>query len=177
MQGTKRFDSYLLKPLSKDLAIKYVKQLNSLLNQIPFVTYTTEDVLAESKVGREFYGKWEHSLIVFDGNKPVAVIIAYERKSEENEQYPANTIYINELAVDEHYQRKGIAKNLLKSFFEYNDRLGFIFLDGSLNYTVQTSFSDKNQYVIDLYKSFGFAQRATKQYEDRTDVVMGLKRY
>jgi ribosomal protein S18 acetylase RimI-like enzyme len=169
------FNDFTVQLLTRDLALKHANDISRMLNLIPFVDYKPEDVLKESKGERQFYGKWEHSLIVFDDDKPIAVIIAYERKKEGNEQYPENTIYINELTVDENHQRNGIATNLLKSFFAYNNQLGFKYLNGNINYSIQTSSSDKNQHVIDLYKSFGFIQRTTKEYENRTDIVMGLK--
>jgi len=61
--------------LTKTIAEKYVSVLTEIANQIPLVNYTVKDILADKKEGRNFYGKWEHSLIVFDQSKPIAFII------------------------------------------------------------------------------------------------------
>jgi hypothetical protein len=48
-------------------------------------------------------------------------------------------------------------------------------LEGYINYTVQTNSADWNQYVIDLYKYFGFKLIGLKDYLDRTDVVLRIE--
>lgn len=175
MKSNKEFEKLTLKTLTKEIAVKYSAELASLADLIPQVSYSDKEILAESKGGRIFYGKWDHSLVLFDVNKPVAVIISYERKSEGNDQYPQNTLYISELAVDKHYQGKGIARKLIQYYLEYNNKIGMKYLEGKLNYSIQTNSADWNAHVQNLYKSFGFIQRATKKYEDRTDVILGLE--
>lgn len=159
--------------LTRDLAQQYITDLTRLANQIPQVEYTEEDILAEQKGNRALLNKWQHSLVIMDANKPIAFIIGYERKAEGNEQYPIDTLYISELSVAENYQNRGVARSLLRAFFEQNNTLGFRSLSGRLNYSLQTNAADWNKYVIDLYKSFGFKQRSTKQYPNRTDVILG----
>ena len=112
---------------------------------------------------------------MFDGNKPIALIIGYERKSENNEQYPENTLYISELAVAEDYQNKGIGRKILLEFLKRNKRIGFKYLKGKLNFSVQTNSAEWNKYVQDLYKSLGFAVRSQKDYSDRIDIILGYK--
>lgn len=170
-----KINGYTLGKLDRQTAEKYAKDLARLADQIPLVPYREEEILAESKGERKFFGKWEHSLVVFDGSKPIGLVIGYERQSEGNEQYPENTLYVSELAVDKEYQRRGIARQLLKSFFDYNTQLGFKHLEGDLNFSVQTNSADWNRHVQNLYASFGFAQRATKQYPNRVDVILGWK--
>ncbi len=120
------------------------------------------------------YNKWDHSLIIIDGDEPVAFIMGYERTAEGNDQYPANTLYISELAVAADKQQQGIGSSLLRAFFEHNNQVGFRTLAGELNYSIQTNSADWNEHVIALYKSFGFTQRSTKPYPNRTDVVLGV---
>ena len=175
MNNNKEFDKFSLQVLTKQIAEKHATELASLADLIPQVTYTEQEILAESKGKRILFGKWDHSLVLFDGDKPIAVLIAYERMSEENDQYPQNTIYLSELAVDKNYQGKGIAKKLLGNFLVKNNKVGMKHLDGNLNYSVQTNSADWNIHVQNLYKSFGFTQRTTKNYEDRMDVILGLK--
>lgn len=166
---------YTLKLLNKETTKQYVEVLTTLIDQIPLVSYTKDDILAESKDKGEriFYGKWEHSLVLFDQDTPIAVVIAYERKSENNDQYPKNTIYLSELAVDKNYQRRGIARKILQTFFEMNRMIGLLYLDGETNFSVQTNSAKWNMYVQNLYTSFGFVQRAEKVYSNRTDVILG----
>src|SRR4030042_3987043 len=142
--------------LDKGTAEKFAGEIAGLADQIPLVNYSEKEILAESKGERIFHGKWEHSLVVFNSKKPVAVIIGYERAAENNDQYPENSLYISELAVDENYQRQGIARKLLKIFFEHNKKL--IYLEGRMIYSVQTNFADWNNHVRRLYESFGFKQ-------------------
>lgn len=175
MNSNKDFDKFSLRTLTKQVANKYATELATLADLIPQVSYTEKEILAESKGKRVFYGKWDHSLVLFDENKPIAVLIAYERMGEGNDQYPQNTIYLSELAVDKNYQENGIARNLLKNFLSHNNKVGLKHLEGELNYSIQTNSADWNKHVQDLYKSFGFTQRATKNYNDRTDVILGLE--
>ncbi len=119
--------------------------------------------------------KWQHSLMVLDDGKPVAFIMGYERQGEGTEQYPSNTLYISELAVAQTHQRQGIATSLLRQFLEHNNKLGFQSLDGDLNYSLQTNSAKWNNHVVELYKSFGFKQRAFKNYDNRVDVVLGVQ--
>lgn len=173
----KRFPKFKLEFLTKEIAENNLDELLNLIDQIPLVNYTKEEIIAESKENGEriFYGKWEHSLILFDENRIVAVVMAYERKKENNDQYPENTLYLSELAVSKKYQRKGIAKNIVDIYLKVNKEIGFIYLEGGFNYSVQTNSAEWNSYVINLYKSFGFRKRAEKIYDNRVDLVMGLK--
>lgn len=160
--------------LTHEIATKYLEDLTAIANQIPEVSYCAEDILSNLKGDRQLLNKWDHSLVIFDDNKPIALAIGYERHAERNVQYPNNTIYISELAVADTHQHQGIGRFLLSQFFKLNDEIGFISLSGELEYSVQTNLAEWNSHVIDLYKSFGFKQRATKVYPNRLDVVLGL---
>lgn|SRR5487761_1123037 len=159
-------------PLTKELASQHLEQLTALANQIPEVDYKPDDILADHKGERQLRNKWDHSLVVFEDNVPIAFVIGYERQVEGNEQYPENTLYISELAVVESRQQQGIARSLLTEFFEKNNEVGFLSLEGELNYSIQTNSAEWNEHVLELYKSFGFEKRATKNYPNRTDAVL-----
>jgi len=165
--------------LQKQIAQRYAPLLAQIVDQIqiPFIDhYSEREILAESKGERRFYGKWEHSLLVLDQETPVAVIIGYEREAEKNEQYPENTLYISELAVRQDYQRRGIGRRLLRIFLDYNTEKGFIYLEGEPNFSIQANCAPWNEYVQNLYKSSGFKERATKQYEDGSEyLVLGWR--
>ena len=173
MKQINTIGEYAVYQLDKETMSAHVDTIALLADQIPMVSYTKEDMLAKSKPGRKFHGKWEHSLVVFDQDKPMAIIIGYEREKEDNDQYPENSIYISELAVDKNYIRQGIAKKLVKLFLDFNS--SFLYLDGKLIFSIQTNSADWNQHVVKLYKSFGFKQVSTKKYDNRTDVVLNLK--
>ena len=173
MNKINKFGEYDVCRLNKEAASVHAKTIARLADSIPLVDYTEKEILAESKSSRIYHGKWEHSLIVLDNNKPIAIIIGYERDKEDNDQYPENSIYISELAVDDDYRRQGLARELIKMFLSFNK--SFLYLDGKLTFSIQTNSAGWNQHVVNLYKSFGFEQVATKQYDNRTDVVLKLK--
>lgn len=156
--------------LDEKTASTHAKSIARLANLIPLVDYSEFNILAESKEGRIFHGKWDHSLIVFDQDRPIAVIVGYERDKEDNYQYPENSIHVGLLAVDENYRRQGIAHELVGQFLDCNKSL--LHLKGKPIYSIQTNSADWNQHVIDLYRSFGFRQIATKNYDNRIDVVL-----
>ncbi len=166
---------YTLRVLDKQLTEQHLNELVDLLNLIPLVSYTKTDVLAESKGSRVLYGKWDHSLALFDGDKLIAVVIGYEREQEHNPQYPTNCIYISELAVNTQYQRKGVARGLLQAFLHRNATIGLKYLTGELLFQVQTNRAESNKPVQKLYKELGFVESARKDYPNRTDMVLSLR--
>ena len=171
-ETTNQYPVYLF---DKITAQKYIEIITQLVQQIPLVEYTEEEILSERKGERVLYGKWDYSLIAFDNDQPIALLMAYERAAEQNQQYPENSIYISELAVSEKYQRKGIAKGLLKIFFNLNRKQKLGYLPGEVSFSVQTNSAKWNDHVQKLYSSFGFNPRATKQYNNREDIVFEKK--
>lgn len=161
--------------LTRQFAEKYADELAAMADQIPGVEYSAGDILAEEKGERKMLGKWIHSLAVIDQGAPVGFVVGYERATEGNDQYPESTIYISELAVKDTHQKQGIARQLLKAFFLKNNVLGMQHYDTGLNYSIQTNSADWNRHVIELYKSFGFKKRATKDYPNRIDLILGAK--
>ena len=174
MENVVQIDGLNVFLLTKKLAEQHIDELLSLFRQIPQVEYTKEEVLAESKGERIMYGKWEHSLVIIKDDKVIGIATGYERKSEENEQYPSSTLYFNELAISPDMQKRGLGRKLVESFLQYNRNKGFLYLDGPFNFSVQTNAAEWNNHVQNLYKSLGFITRATKNYDNRTDVIMGL---
>jgi ribosomal protein S18 acetylase RimI-like enzyme len=163
-------ENYAIYPLTRQIAARHVEAVLHFLNDIPMKTYTWEEVLAESRPDRKYYGKWDHSLIAFDRHKPIAVLIAYERETEAHPCYRDNSIYISELAVDKSYRRKGIAKQMLDLFFRRSSR--FLHLEGEPVYTIQTNAAAWNEPVKKLYEACGYKTVGTKKYPDRNDVIM-----
>src|SRR5690606_18131351 len=118
--------------------------------------------------------KWEHGLIALADNDFAGLIVGYEREAESNNQYPENSIYVSDFAVDSKYQKKGLGKFLVETWLSYNQDKGFLELDGKLRFSLQTNSADWNNHVQNLYESYGFRKIATKQYDNRTDNVYFL---
>jgi ribosomal protein S18 acetylase RimI-like enzyme len=162
-----------IQPLTKAFAQAHLETFVALAQQIPKTNYSAETVLAESKGERKFYGKWQRSLVLLDGDKIAGFIMGYERATEKNEQYPESTIYMSELALWPEYRGHGLGKKLITAFLEHNQKLGMQVFSNPVNFSVQTNSAPFNQKVRALYRSFGFKPRATKQYPQSLDVVMG----
>ena len=94
--------------------------------------------------------------------------------AENNQQYPKNSLYISELTVLESRQKERIGRSLLEQFLLMNNTVGFLTLDGAMRYSVQTNSARWNRHVRELYESFGFKKRATKDYANRTDIVLSV---
>ncbi len=169
-----RFSGIIVSLLDKETAQKNIKRLVDLFRQIPCVDYYEEDVIAESKGMRFFHAKWKHSLVAFENNEPIAVLVAYEREPEESSPYSIATLYISELSVITTRQRQGIAGKLLDTAISYNNSVGFLVLSGNFNYSLQTNSAEFNKHVVNLYASKGFNVIGYKEYNNRKDVIMRL---
>ncbi len=170
------YQEFILTPLSEKLAEKYAKDIILSLDQIPLTdTHTAEKILSEKKGERVLYAKWEHSVIALDNKSNFAgVIIGYERVSEGNEQYPSNSIYLNDLAVSTQYQKRGLGKFLVQEWIAFNKQVGFKKLHGDLRFSVQTNKAEWNNHVQKLYEAVGFKKIAEKKYDNRTDNVYSV---
>lgn len=168
-----KYDIFSLYRLDKETAEKYSNEILYLLKNIPDSEYNISHVTAENKGNRILYGKWEHSLIIFYKNKPVGILIGYERKKEENSLYPENCFYINEISIDKDFQKYGLGSYLMKYFL--NDVREYKYLKGKRIFKVQTTDSIENIKVINFYKKFGFLVVGRKKYPFKYDLVMELK--
>ena len=174
MMFLENYKNFTLYKLDKNCAKKYQDKIVSLLRMIPKTSYKSEDILAERKGERVFHSKWEHSLILFDKDIPIGVLIAYEREKENNDLYPENSLYINEIAVSEKYQGYGIGKYLMGYFLKHNQKFFSFQNSDKIIFKIQTEDSIENLKVINFYKSFGFKERGRKKYSEKYDLVMEL---
>jgi ribosomal protein S18 acetylase RimI-like enzyme len=167
------FREFTIFELTPVLVEKYSEEMCAALDQIPLVEpHTKEYLLSDTKGDRVLYAKWQHSLIALDNeDKFAGLIIGYERKSEGNEQYPENSIYLSDFATAATHQKKGLGKYLLKTWLEFNTEKGFLELDDELKFSVQTNAAEWNAHVQGLYESFGFIEIARKKYDNREDGV------
>ncbi|MFO0704255.1 MAG: GNAT family N-acetyltransferase, partial [Patescibacteria group bacterium] len=160
-------------PLTKDIADKYSTEIIASLDLIPVVSkHTKEQLLSDKKNDRELFGKWDHSVIMLtQDDKYIGVAIGYERKSESNDQYPINCIYLNDFAVSKDFQKKGLGKLLLKNWLEHNRKVGMKILGGPVAFAIQTNGAAWNSHVQKLYINAGFKKIAEKVYDNRVDNV------
>lgn len=171
--SSENFDIFLLTPA---LVKTYASEITKTLDQIPLTaSHTLEKNLAIKKDNRILHAKWEHSLIAVSKNEQFAgILISYERDAEKNDQYPMNSIHLKSIAVSPPFQKLGLGKLLIKTWLEYNEKIGFLKLDGDLAFSVQTNSAEWNAHVQNLYTSFGFKEISKKQYDNRIDTIYWL---
>ena len=171
------YQEFQIKQLTKELAQQFADDIVAALDQIPLTEkHSVEKVLADTKGERVLHAKWEHSLIAVDEQNTFAgVVIGYEREKEDNDQYPENSIYLNDVAVSANFQKRGLGKFLVNEWLKFNKEVGYKKLDGFLCFTVQTNKAEWNSHVQKLYESVGFHKRAEKMYDNRTDNVYSLR--
>lgn len=176
MKFLENYKNFSLYSLDKETAEKYQNEILEMLNLIPKANYKFSDIVAEKKGERNFFEKWNHSLIVFDRikNIPVGILIGYEREKESNCLYKENCFYINEIAINPNYQGYGIGKYLMEYFIK--SKKDFLSLSGDLIFKIQTEDSFENKKVIDFYKSLGFKEIGKKEYPSKFDLVLELKK-
>lgn len=163
--------------LNPELVRTHGQAIIESLDQIPLTApHTLAGLLAMAKPERPFLEKWRHSLIALDEvNHFVGIAIGYERASEGNAQYPADSIYLNDFAIHPDFQHQGLGKKLLLAFLTHNRQVGFLALSGDLAFSVQTNVAPFNVHVQRLYESVGFRPIGQKVYDNRTDTVYWLE--
>lgn len=163
---------FQVRPLVKHLARLHGPQLLQIHNIIPYVSWELGDLLADAdaKKGVEYVRKWQLSLAVFAGNKPIGLLIAYARPS--SDKHPIEAIYIHRLAVTPAYQGNNIGSQLLRTAFDYYARE----FPQYTTYTVQTNDEPANEHVIGFYEQAGFKRFRPVEYPDKLDVLMKLER-
>jgi len=169
----KQGHSYQVDLLSKEFADREWKQILDIGNRISGIEWSKEYLIADKDEYREYRGKWDHSLVVMNGQEVVAFLIAFEREPK-GRVYKFPSFYIHFFAVKDSYQGRGIGKKLLELFFE-NCEKGFKHLEGKPVVTLQTNVADFNQKAKDFYRKFGFRKIGRKIYPNRTDWIMVRK--
>lgn len=166
-QGMEFSSRRSIERLTPEFVAENIERFVELANLIPEVTYTANELLAEAKSdGRVLTDKWKHSYVLCEGGKIVGFIMGYHRAAEGNDQYPIDSLYMSELAVDPTEQGKGYGKQLVAHYL--GDALG----SETKDFTLQTNAAERNESVRKLYESFGFVVDGLKQYGNRQDVIM-----
>lgn len=167
-------DNIEILKLDKETAEKYIERLLDLESLIPMVEVSPEKLLAESKGDRIMYSKWKHSLYAQSNGELIGFLMAYERKSEDNDQYPLNSLYLNTIVVSKTFQGKGLGHKLVHTLIDNFRESGFLELKGEKRISVQTNNAEFNKNVQSFYESFGFRKISEKEYDNRTDNVYVL---
>lgn len=157
--------------LSKAEAEARAQDLAGLLSRIPKVPHSPEDVLQESKGDEIFVGKWDESLIAMSGDRVVGVLLTHVRRPRPP-TYPATCFYLAGIAVAADMERQGIGSAMIRTWLDNTARSPLMEAEQVERYAVQTNAAPFNAGVRKLYESFGFAVHTTKDYDNRTDVVM-----
>lgn len=159
--------------LTRELATEFADVLVNLANLIPNVSYSADEILAESKAERCYLGKWNHSLVCLYDGQPVGLLIAYERTAEPGTDYKINSIYLNIMAVNTAYQNKGIGSALLDFLVAQVSAKPFLFLPGKPTIiSTQTNSASFNTQVLNWYIKRGFKVVGTKSYDNRNDYIL-----
>jgi len=162
-----------MSPIDADFAQAHVDELLRLARQIPEAPWTAKDITGTVKAdGRIEHAKWEHTFALMQGGEIIGFVMAYVRDAEPNDNYPMNTLHTTGLAVRPDHQRQGHARQLMCAVIDPVLAHGFSELTGNVVLSLQTNAAQWNQSVRAFYESLGFVVVGSKQYDNRTDVVM-----
>lgn len=160
---------FFVKQLTQKLCIKYKQEILDIINIIPYIHWTAEDLFSNRE---DLYKrKWNYSYIVFDReDNIIGVLIAYFRISDEKHIF--DSLYIHRLAIVSEYQHRGIGTKLLNYFINKS----FMEIPWLLNISVQTNNNLGNSNVISFYHKIGFRDMYNIYYQNKTDILMLVER-
>lgn len=155
--------------LSKEYCINNANTIIELVNIIPYIHWSIEDLLSQKE---DYYGnKWNYSYAITNRDEDIiGIIIAYFRISDEKHIF--DSIYIHRVAVAPKYQNKGIGTRALKYFINKS----FKEIPWLLNITLQTNDEYRNIRIINFYSFLGFKRMYNLTYPNKIDVLMLLER-
>lgn len=162
-------------PLTKELAVAHTDEIVTLMNDIPEVTYSAEDLLAEEKAdGRRLHAKWDTSYAVFDGDQAVGAITAYERPPEPGTHYERQSVHLCDIAVAREYRARRLGAVLFSHLLSVSLARGYVELgnDEPLCFSLQTNAGEFNMGVQEFCRSFGFFEVGEYTHKNRTNLVM-----
>jgi inosine/xanthosine triphosphate pyrophosphatase family protein/ribosomal protein S18 acetylase RimI-like enzyme len=157
--------------LSHRYAAAHAERFLEIHNQIPYVNWDVDDLLADcSADGRPYYGRWQLSLVALHGRVPVGLLVAYLRQPDE--RHPTESVYIHRLAVAPEWQAGGVGTALMRAAVSwYFEELPWL-----LTVTSQTNDEPTNQYVLAFYDRLGFERTYCVLYPEKRDILLELER-
>ena len=155
--------------LSRDYCINNEKKIIDLINIIPYINWSIEELLSQKE---DYYGnKWNYSYAVVDEDEEIiGIIISYFRISDNRHIF--DSLYIHRVAVLPNFQNRGIGTHALQYFINKS----FKEIPWLLNITLQTNDEKRNEKVINFYKNLGFRRMYNLTYPDKIDILMMLER-
>ncbi|MGC0878345.1 non-canonical purine NTP pyrophosphatase [Pantoea agglomerans] len=160
-------NKYSIERISKKFILSYGNAILELLNEIRGISLD-KAYLEDTHC---LY-KWrdELSYFCFDGDKLIAIIFSYYKKSDTHT--PFDSVYIHRLVVHPAYRNIGIAQNLLRYCIDrYYDDLPWL-----QNISIQVTILPKNDAAAMVYKKVGFTSFGQKKYPNKTDDLLLLQR-
>jgi len=161
--------------LSKDFARVWADELLRIKNLIPTPPWTKDILLNDSWAdGKYGKGKWERSWVALLNEQIVGLTLCWEKPAEEGTLYTTNSLYIQSMAVDTPWQRKGVGWQMVARVLDDARERGLLYLNtpNPMLVTTQTNSADWNQGVINFYIKCGFRIIGATEIHDRTDVVL-----
>lgn len=160
--------------LTRSYAEEHADVLLRMHNTIPYVHWSTSELLASEGPRGAYLNKWRLSRVVLDshGDEPVGFLIAYERAA--HSVFATPSIYLHRAAIARALRGQGVGRALFESYIssqaaELAPHLKWI--------TLQTNLETRNMWLIDFYKRLGFQVLAQVPYPDKLDVLMGYHRF
>lgn len=161
----------IMRRLTRQYATRYSTELVELHNDIPYLAWTSDDLLAPRRInGTEYLHKWDLSFALSVDQQPVGLLIAYLRDLDDT--HPMRSLYIHRLAIHRKYRRLRLATRLLSHALSAY----FAAMPWLLTVTVQTNDEPSNEHVIDLYERLGFRRAYRVHYPNKQDVLLDLSR-
>lgn len=150
--------SYAVSTMTRDLAETRVDELSRLLEPFGRPSVSGEQYLLAEALpsGTPLYGKWDHSLIAYQGNDVVGLALTYERPSGPPPLYTWNEMHLGVLATRDDMQGKGVGSSLLRHLVDQVlNRPTYIYLEGPVDH-LGLSVNEDNVGARRLYERFGF---------------------
>lgn len=134
-----------------------------------------DDVMPD---GAKIHGKWDHSLVAFQGDRIVGLALGYERSADDPHSesyglYAVSELHLSLLAVDPLHQGVGIGKTLLFYFARAAIRSPFYWsLPGPIEYIGLTTDAENSEGPQRLYRSFGLEEVGRQPRSGVNKIIM-----
>ena len=161
-----RGDHVLISMLDKRGAIMHAAELVPVHNLIPFVYWTSNELIADQHGGRVFHHKWDLSILLSNSlGEPIGFLVSYLRPPDSN--FDRVSIYMHRMAILRPLQRRGIGKRVISAY------LNRVFKKLTVDYvTLQANDTSENAGIVGLYETLGFSKAKLVFYPDKTDWLM-----
>ena len=163
-------DRVWVSTLTRAVARSHAAELVRIHSLIPLVNWSEEDLLSDRIGEREFYHKWDLSLIVMrNPADPVGFLVSYLRPADSN--LGSISVYMHRMAIIAVLQRRGIGRRIISEY------LRRVFESVPVDYvTLQTNDTPENIGLVEFYESLGFTKAKRVSYPEKVDWLMACPR-